>query len=144
MENNFIVFNFFLTLLFFLSLNHISIFLKIYDHPNKRKIHKKPIPLIGGLLIYIILTINFFVFKNIDGYIFILSSLFFFIGLLDDIIKISAVIRLVVLSILSFIFLYSFKTYNINFLHFEGIGKVYLYSFSIFLQFCVCYYFKTQ
>ena len=144
MENNFIVFNFFLTLLFFLPLNHISIFLKIYDHPNRRKIHKKPIPLIGGLLIYIILTINFFVFKNIDGYIFILSSLFFFIGLLDDIIKISAVIRLVVLSILSFIFLYSFKTYNINFLHFEGIGKVYLYSFSIFLQFCVCYYFKTQ
>ena len=32
----------------------------------------------------------------------------------------------------SFVFFYSFDSYNISFLHFEGIGKIYLYSFSVF------------
>jgi UDP-GlcNAc:undecaprenyl-phosphate GlcNAc-1-phosphate transferase len=102
-----IVLNFFFLLLY----NPIKEKINLYDNPDSiRKIHKKKIPLLGGFLFlsniltylfYIIffrkdLIIDIFGFKSlISNIVFILSFiLFFFIGYLDDKIKISAKKRL--------------------------------------------------
>ena len=41
-------------------LKKLSLVLNIYDNPNKRKIHKKKTPLLGGLIIIINLIVFFF------------------------------------------------------------------------------------
>jgi len=132
MENNYIIFNFFLTLIIFFCLKPISKIINIFDKPDKRKIHKNPIPAIGGIIIFFILLINLIIFNNLEKEIFLLASLFMLIGIIDDAIKISANIRLIILSMLSFVFLTYFKDFNIEFLHFEDIGKIYLNNYSIF------------
>ena len=132
MENNYIIFNFFLTLIIFFCLKPISKIINIFDKPDKRKIHKNPIPAIGGIIIFFILLINLIIFNNLEKEIFLLASLFMLIGIIDDAIKISANIRLIILSILSFLFLSYFKDFNIEFLHFENIGKINLNNYSIF------------
>ena len=132
MENNYIIFNFFLTLIIFFYLKPISKIINIFDKPDKRKIHKNPIPAIGGIIIFFILLINLIIFNNLEKEIFLLASLFMLIGIIDDAIKISANIRLIILSILSFVFLSYFKDFNIEFLHVENIGKINLNNYSIF------------
>ena len=132
MENNYIIFNFFLTLIIFFYLKPISKIINIFDKPDKRKIHKNPIPAIGGIIIFFILLINLIIFNNLEKEIFLLASLFMLIGIIDDAIKISANIRLLILSILSFVFLSYFKDFNIEFLHVENIGKINLNNYSIF------------
>ena len=132
MENNYIIFNFFLTLIIFFCLKPISKIINIFDKPDKRKIHKNPIPAIGGIIIFFILLINLIIFNNLEKEIFLLASLFMLIGIIDDAIKISANIRLIILSILSFVFLSYFKDFNIEFLHVENIGKINLNNYSIF------------
>ena len=61
---------------FFLSLfvlvNSIVIFyfdkiktiIKIVDHPNERKLHKNPVPLLGGPILFLNLSIFFFIGKS--------------------------------------------------------------------------------
>ena len=132
MENNYIIFNFFLTLIIFFFLKPISKIINIFDKPNERKIHKNPVPAIGGIIIFFILLINLIIFNNLKKEIFLLASLFMLIGIIDDAIKISANIRLIILSILSFVFLAYFKDFNIEFLHFEDIAKINLNNYSIF------------
>jgi UDP-GlcNAc:undecaprenyl-phosphate/decaprenyl-phosphate GlcNAc-1-phosphate transferase len=132
MENNYIIFNFFLTLIIFFCLKPISKIINIFDKPDKRKIHKNPIPAIGGIIIFFILLINLIIFNNLEKEIFLLASLFMLIGIIDDAIKISPNIRLLILSILSFVFLSYFKDFNIEFLHVENIGKINLNNYSIF------------
>ena len=64
---NILVFNIFILLIFFLlntKAYEIANFLKLFDQPNKRKIHKKKIPLIGGVLIWFVFGISLF-FQNI-------------------------------------------------------------------------------
>ena len=138
MEFNLIVLNIFFALIFFFFLDKISKFTQLYDLPNSRKIHKKPIPLIGGLILYIIILINFLIFRNITFEILMISTGYFFIGFIDDAKKISASFRLIVLSIITYIFLTFFEKFKINFIHFEGMGKIYFEEYSlIFTVLCV-------
>ena len=94
-------------LLIFLLLNikayQIASFLKLFDQPNNRKIHDQKIPLIGGLLIWfstgLSILANFFIFdleiEHINFYL--LSSLFFIVGLIDDRYSLNATLRLLFL-----------------------------------------------
>ena len=79
----------------------------LFDIPNKIKIHKKPIPRIGGVSIFIsflFAQILLFFFPQKDLFlsttnsnllnIYISSALFFFLGLYDDLYKINALKRL--------------------------------------------------
>ncbi len=137
MENNLILFNIILISLFFF-INPIAKISNLYDFPENRKIHKKPVPLVGGLIIYLIILFNFLIFKTINGDVLLLSSIFFFIGLIDDAKKISASFRLIFLSIITFIFLNYFEDFNIKFLHFDGMGKIYFNNSSaIFTVLCI-------
>ena len=64
-------------------LKKLSLVLNIYDNPNKRKIHKKKTPLLGGLIIIINLIVFFFLklFNFFEQYpqneVFISSNLIY-------------------------------------------------------------------
>ena len=125
MEINYIFLNFSLILILFILHRPLSRFFGIFDKPNKRKIHKKPIPLVGGIIIFLIFLVNFLYFKKIDDRIFYLSAAFFIIGLIDDKFALSAKIRLFILSAFSYLYLSNFTSLNIAFLNFEDYGKFY-------------------
>lgn len=58
------------------------------DKPNKRKQHKKPTPLCGGIALYIGFFIAYFIFKrenfNQQVTIFIAATMIVLVGLIDD------------------------------------------------------------
>ncbi|MAZ07162.1 MAG: hypothetical protein CMM99_01665 [Rickettsiales bacterium] len=119
-ENSYIIFIIFLILVNLIFLNNsksIGKLINIYDLPTeKRKIHKTPIPILGGLIIFMnILFFIIFGFFNHSGYLFevfistelkgliyflIGISAIFFIGLYDDKYNIRPFVRLILLSIL--------------------------------------------
>ena len=69
---------------------------KLFDFPEHRKIHKKPIPSLGGVGIFagLIITILYFfpiLNSQVELYYFILAFLtIFFFGVIDDLIGLSA------------------------------------------------------
>lgn len=79
-------------------IGRIAAKLKILDHPNERKIHKKPIPLLGGLAIFIsyVATIifNFNFSRELKGVV-IGGTIILIIGLIDDIKHIPATWKLI-------------------------------------------------
>jgi UDP-GlcNAc:undecaprenyl-phosphate GlcNAc-1-phosphate transferase len=79
-------------------IGRIAAKLKILDHPNERKIHKKPIPLLGGLAIFIsyVATIifNFNFSIELKGVV-IGGTIILIIGLIDDIKHIPATWKLI-------------------------------------------------
>lgn len=98
---------------FILLLNSSKIGNKIglMDFPdNKRKIHKNPVPKVGGIIVYLSLIIYLILnLQNIDNYSSIIFISFFFIlGLIDDFKDLSSNSRLV----LSFIFLIIFFNFE--------------------------------
>lgn len=70
---------------------------KILDYPAERKIHKEPIPILGGLAIYIsfafAIIYNFHFSVELKG-IAIASTLIFIVGLIDDIKELPASLKL--------------------------------------------------
>ena len=83
-----LVFSFLLAFLLTKAVRRIANKLEILDHPNDRKIHKKPIPLLGGLAIYVsfVITIflNFSFSIELKGVI-IGGTIILVIGLIDDV-----------------------------------------------------------
>jgi UDP-GlcNAc:undecaprenyl-phosphate GlcNAc-1-phosphate transferase len=102
---------FIVNIFFIIYFNKVSKFINLFDKPDsKRKLHKKAVPSIGGFIIFINLFIYFFFieykyfnfntqipyFDNLDFLIFFLfSTLFFFIGILDDKFNLSANFKLI-------------------------------------------------
>ena len=111
-----------LNLFFLLSFDRIKLFGLISDKPDgKRKIHLKPIPLAGGIIlifnisIYAILTLinpNFlpnelFFNNNFQLLIFIITSIFIFlVGIIDDKYYLSPNLKILLLSSLIIFILY--------------------------------------
>ena len=92
------VFSFIIAFLSTKVIGRIAAKLKILDHPNERKIHKKPIPLLGGLAIFgsyvatIIFNFNFS--RELKGVV-IGGTIILIIGLVDDIKHIPATWKLI-------------------------------------------------
>ena len=56
----FLIFSIFIFTICFYNLNKFGKYLNIFDLPdNKRKIHSKPIPKIGGIFFFIIFLVSF-------------------------------------------------------------------------------------
>jgi len=93
-----LLFAFLLTFLLTPVMRLISTRLKILDLPDERKIHDKPVPLLGGLAIYIsyVVTIflNFSFSIELKGVV-LGGTIIVLIGLIDDIKKLSATWKLV-------------------------------------------------
>jgi len=79
-------------------MRRVAFRLNILDHPEERKIHKKPIPLLGGLAIYISYVVTIFLNFNfsieLKG-IILAGTIILIIGLVDDIKSLSATWKLV-------------------------------------------------
>ena len=113
---------FILNILVIIFFNKFSIFINLFDNPDgTRKLHKKPIASIGGFLIFLNLFI-YFIFvqynyfylniklpniNNLDFFIFfIFITLFFFIVFLDYLFNLNSNYKLILYSLIIFIFLF--------------------------------------
>lgn len=136
---NSIIFN----LIIFFSYNFLSKKINLYDLPNpKRKIHKKKVPIFGGLIVYfnIILYlitiyllgddnsfIKLYIYTNKQLIFFIFTfSLIFFVGLYDDKHGLSFDKRLLYLFMILILFTNYSPQFNIN--------KIQLESFNFILE----------
>ena len=124
-NNNFAIvysiFSFIFILIFFLNLNFISSKLNIYDHSdNNRKLHKKKIPPIGGLIFFLIfflyiVSVLFFFESRIFFHekhiivLFLTSFLILLTGLIDDRVNLSSRRKTII-----FLFLISVLILNDN------------------------------
>ena len=116
--------------------------LKIIDYPTeKRKIHKLPTPLMGGLIIIInLLLINTYLFSknelsSLDITIFIFCFFSFIIGLIDDQKKISSVNKLMIIGLVYVIIGVIDKNLFLKYLYSETLDKFfYLDVFNIFFS----------
>ena len=116
--------------------------LKIIDYPTeKRKIHKLPTPLIGGLIIIInLLLINAYLFlknelSSLDITIFIFCFFSFTIGLIDDKKKISSLNKLMIIGLVYVIIGVIDKNLFLKYLYSETLDKFfYLGVFNIFFS----------
>ncbi len=142
-----------LILIFFfdkIKLFHINL-----DKPDgKRKLHKKPIPLAGGIIIFfnlilytLFITINpnflideiFFVDYENFVLFFITSLSIFFLGFIDDKLNISASKKFIIASIIIIFILYFDNTLNIKTIKFSFMVKEFdLSNYSILLT-CFCF-----
>jgi UDP-GlcNAc:undecaprenyl-phosphate GlcNAc-1-phosphate transferase len=142
---NFFLYQIFLNIILVFHFSKISKIINLFDIPdNKRKFHIKKIPSIGGFLIFINIF-SFFIYNLIKSTFFefdlnffdqqefiifiFFACLFFFLGILDDKIYLSANIRLLLyfLIILTLILLsngilinlinFTFFSYNLNILY---------------------------
>ncbi len=99
------LFAFFLTLI----IRRIAMKLKVLDYPEERKIHEQPIPLLGGLAIYIAymatIFLNFSFSVELKGVV-LGGSVILIVGLVDDIKEISATWKLVAQILAAGILLY--------------------------------------
>ena len=155
-ENIFIVlltlFNFLLIVFF----DKIKIFHTNLDYPDgKRKLHKRPVPLAGGiiifsnLIIYLLLILNhqilFFneiIFKNNENFIifFIISFLIFGLGFVDDKLNISASRKFILISIIIFLTLFFDNSLCIKIIKFSFLEKeLYLSQYISLLFTCFCF-----
>lgn len=78
-------------------LRRLAVTLKIVDLPNKRKIHKKAIPLLGGMAIYLgFLTGFFFHFEELRYFLPVLigGTIMLGVGVINDFRELSAKFRL--------------------------------------------------
>lgn len=93
-----LVFSFLLAYFLTLVFRRMATRFKILDHPEERKIHTQPIPLLGGLSIYLayVVTIflNFSFSVELKGVI-LGGTVILIIGLIDDIRELSATWKLV-------------------------------------------------
>lgn len=99
--------------IFFLSLSvsyffnylskYIGVKLKILDIPdNKRKIHKKNIPRVGGISIFLSFSLVYFLFIRFFSfhYVYLILLLIFFIGFFEDKFYIRYRYRLILLTLI--------------------------------------------
>ena len=140
-----LLFVFFFNLIIFLKFQKFSNFFFIFDKPDgKLKKHDQAISLIGGFIVLINLYLIIFFLKilNMDNVIFednflylvlILSSLFYFIGLVDDLKNLTPNIKLLSL-ILSIIFVaYLFPEIKLELIRLSFLKKTYYFNEYSFL-----------
>ena len=158
-----IIFLVLLNIIFILNYKYLAQIINIYDNPSEeRKIHKTPVPILGGIFLFlnfiffviygfffdVNLLFDIFIHSEIKGliYFLIILSLIFLIGLYDDKYKIRPLVRLISLSILIYFMIkldqrlliksidFSFSDLIINF----NIGIIFLSYFSIIALLIAC------
>ena len=121
---------------------------KILDHPdNERKIHINPVPLLGGLIIYIFLISSLLysvyisqISLKLSLILIILYSSFLLIGIYDDKYLLSPLKKTIIIIFLLLIFLPLDSNLIINYLTFKDINEIILLNqgglfFTLFFLF---------
>ena len=138
-----------LNLIFFITYPKISKILNLYDVPDfKRKIHKQKIAASGGILFYLLFILynieifsfneNIFTFRENISLIAI-SSIFFFIGIIDDKFVLGSNTKLYLMILFSFCLVLINTNFSIQYLNFSFTEKqIILGEFSIlFTVICI-------
>lgn len=102
-----------INIIFFVFFDKLNSLINIYDKPNWRKIHQKSVPCTGGIYLIINLSILTLFYKNnfLDGKnlflnlgsfysIYVTTLLIFIIGIIDDLVDLSALKKTIFLIIL--------------------------------------------
>ena len=157
MEFNFLILFIFIgiNLIFIYFFDNIKIFHQNIDKPDsKRKIHKKPIPLAGGTIIFINIVFYFFLIFLSEGFlsneilfkgnfeliIFFLScSAIFALGFLDDRFNISASKKFLIISILILLVLFLDDSLIINKVRFSFLSREFGLSYLSIIFTCFCF-----
>ena len=136
--------------IFFFLLNHYSYKLNLLDIPNSRKLHKKPVPLVGGIAIVLnlILSVYLFNFTNSQYNIILnLSLLIVIAGVLDDFKNLNAGNKLILQSAALFIIIFKHDFFLRDLGYYPYLGLIELGSFgqiftllAIFLFINACNY----
>ncbi len=154
-ENIFIVVMLLFNLVLISFFDKIKLFHIILDRPDgKRKLHKKPVPLAGGIIIFLNLAIYFIfisnnqnllqneiIFNNYENLVlfFATSFLIFFLGFMDDKFNISASKKFFIISIIIILILYFDNSLNLKIIKFSFWEKnFYLSNYSMLLT-CFCF-----
>jgi UDP-GlcNAc:undecaprenyl-phosphate GlcNAc-1-phosphate transferase len=132
----FVLFNF--IILFFF--NYIKNKINIYDYPdNKKKLHNKPIPLLGGwfflfnLIFFLTLKTKFL--SSLEVNVILCSLFFLVIGALDDKYHLSPYSKFLSLSIALIFLFYSRENLIVNHLR--------IYNYSIYLNYYLGFFFSV-
>ena len=125
----------------FLFLRNFAFKIKLLDIPNNRKIHSKPIPLIGGPVmgIVMILAVLIFDFENSQYSMILNFSLFIVIvGLLDDLKNLNATNKLILLSFPIFFLVFKYNFFITDLGEYPYLGIINLGTFApIFTLLCI-------
>jgi len=138
------LFIFFFNLLIFLNFKNLTNYLSFFDKPDgKLKKHKKPVSLVGGLIILInlfltvfflkILELDYLLFQDNFSYIIvILGTMFFLIGFIDDLKNLSPNIKLVLLLISIFLITILFPEIKLKIIKISFLDQIYFFkNFSL-------------
>ena len=117
--------------LLFFTINPMKLgkILNLVDYPNtqEHKKHMTPTPSVGGVFIYILCLNYFFICTTFNLemkgdvliYFFILFNFIFWLGIADDLFKIRAVHRIIIIITFIYIVNLNFNSFNINFFYSE-------------------------
>lgn len=93
---------------------------KILDKPNFRKLQKRPVPVLGGMSVYMAMLIgmaagNFFYPTGELFTAFVAISVMFYVGLLDDIIGLSVLSKFIFqMAAISFLWFFGYRLDNLH------------------------------
>ncbi len=139
-----------LNILFVVFVKKISSNFIIYDFPdNKRKIHSSPTPLIGGIILYLNISLNLFIVYFYQDFnlklLLILASLylgFFIIGFIDDKLSLSATKKTFAVLVILLLYIPLDDQLLVQNLVFNDLDvNVYLNKSSIFFTILSLYFF---
>ena len=102
--------------------NTIANKLELLDTPSEYKIHKIPVPSVGGILIYILLLLNFiflFIKNDVNFYQFFYISIFFLVGFIDDKFNLNSYYKILFTAIFSLILIFFDDSFLIHKIFFE-------------------------
>ena len=140
-----LLFVFFFNLIIFLKFQKFSNFFFIFDKPDgKLKKHDQAISLIGGFIVLINLYLIIFFLKilNLDNVIFednfvyivlILSSLFYFIGFIDDFKNLSPNLKLFLIIISITLVTFFFPELKLEYIKISFLYKDYFFGNYAFI-----------
>ena len=126
----------FITYLIVPVLRKVAIRIQLVDKPNRRKVHQNPVPLVGGISVFIAMTLTLslvlpfepevVVYKSV----FIAASILLMMGIIDDRFDLRASLKLAIQLILAhFIFAQGIKIESLH-------GLFGVYELAPWLQYC--------
>lgn len=137
-----IIFFILLNIFIYFNINQLIKIFNIFDKPNKTKIHKKKVSLIGGTILFINIFIflifskinflNYFFYNKELISFFIIICGFYLVGLYDDKYQISPWTRIILMSFILYISITLNNSLQVSKINFSFIDKnFYLNNLSI-------------
>ena len=136
LEISLAIFSLFIIYLIDKNKNRIVKKIKIIDKPDKiRKLHKKPTPLLGGMMIFssfFLINLYLFFFHNLSKTSFIIlicCAACLILGLIDDIKKISYKFKFSILIVIFYLLVSLDPNLQINKVYFATFNKAFYFNY---------------